>query len=211
MPTPSASPVPPPAFTSPRTRLTIGSLDTCPSKMRALLGRLIGRRENHLEVSATYNPYKIDISKEVSWLEKPLLGSHNADREARMKHGRFHHEYGGAKGRTMSLELHFDGFETGTSIEGEIQKLEALSNPLEIDSIEESRRRPHHCVVSWGTAMRPFHCVISSLKVSYTMFDRAGMPLRALVAITLTEADVLELDKDVGLSPVNPARAAVGR
>jgi hypothetical protein len=51
-------------------------------------------------------------------------------------------------------------------------------------------------VIVWGTqGIRPLVCVIESLGVKYTMFDRNGMPLRALATLKVKEASVSRFDR----------------
>lgn len=59
----------------------------------------------------------------------------------------------------------------------------------------EDKRRPHKCVATWGAALARFECVITSISTKYTMFDRAGAPLRATVTLKLQEAGNVSVQK----------------
>lgn len=192
---PTAPPSKPPAspFTHPVDRLTIATIDPVDDNAISFMQSLMSPKAKLIEVTAQYNPAKIEISKEVPWTETPLMGAHNKDggrRDERRKVGRFSNEYTGDKARVMTLELIFDGYEDDKSIDPHIENLEKMASPLEPDAIDERKRHPPYCVVSWGNGMRRFHCVVSSLKIAYTMFSRSGAPLRATVNVTLTEVDV---------------------
>jgi hypothetical protein len=56
---------------------------------------------------------------------------------------------------------------------------------------DETKRRPHLCVVKWGATVPKFTCVIESLSAKYTMFSDAGVPLRATCTVKLKEADTV--------------------
>jgi hypothetical protein len=97
--------------------------------------------------------------------------------------------------RTMTIELFFDGFETGRSVQGDVEKLEELSTVFNPEAKKEDERRPHHCLVGMGAgfnAMKPFLCVIESLNTKYTMWDTNGNLLRATCTVGLKEANRLE-------------------
>src|SRR3569623_143264 len=98
-------------------------------------------------------------------------------------------EFTGAEGRTMSVELLFDGYEEHESIQGQVAKLEKLATVRQPNSPKDEMRRPHHCVVTWGTVMgggdNKFRCVIEQISTKYTMFSSGGVPLRASVTLKL--------------------------
>jgi len=168
-------------------RLTIGSLD-----------------DPKLNVVAQYNPKELELARTVPWTK------HNSDNtpESRRKKPApgTDVEFTGAEGRTISLELLFDGFENNRSVLKQVLDLDEMATPREATSTKSELRRPHQCVVVWGTyaeldkrtrerpetelAMRPLRCVIDSLTVKYTMFSEAGVPLRAVANVKLREASV---------------------
>ena len=92
----------------------------------------------------------------------------------------------------MSIELLFDGYESHRSVQPEIDQLEQLSSIRDPGSPDETLRRPHYCVVTWGAAgTRPFRCVIETLTTRVTMFAPDGAPLRATCTVKLKEVNVL--------------------
>jgi hypothetical protein len=110
-----------------------------------------------------------------------------------------HLEFTGAEGRSMSVELLFDGYEAngsypGGTVLGSIQNLEKLASVIDPSSTDENKRRPHLCVVTWGAGGMPsFRCVIESLSTKYTMFSTDGAVLRATCTVKLKEADVVSM------------------
>ncbi|MBA3396517.1 MAG: hypothetical protein H0T89_28055 [Deltaproteobacteria bacterium] len=151
--------------------------------------------DSAVEVTAQYNPKELELAKQIAWIEHDVLGARtDAGRKkaALANRGALHLEFKGRQGRTLGLELLFDGFEEKRSIEPAVQILEELSSPLDATSQDDQLRRPHLCVAVWGDrGIRPFKCVIESLTVKYTMFSREGIPLRALCNVKLKEATKL--------------------
>src|SRR5262245_49907746 len=153
-------------------KLTIGSLD-----------------DTSLTVQASYNPKELGLSKQLTWRD-----ANEGDRQ--VLSGRVASaseqdsvELTGHPTRTMSIELLFDGYETGQSIAPQIEMLDKMSSALIPLAHREDQRRPHFCVVTWGQKGIPaFRCVIEKLDVKYTMFDRDGTPLRATCTVAVKEA-----------------------
>jgi len=150
-----------------RARLTIASLD-----------------DPAIAVIAHYNPSELAVGKTLPWSTK----NEQNDPKATTRSSQDSHEYKGTPARTMALELLFDGYEDGRSVEPIIDLLEVLSTVREPESPIEELRRPHFCVVVFGEGIRPLRSIIKSLKVRYTMFGRDGTPLRAVVNLELEEA-----------------------
>src|SRR5262249_50732328 len=106
-------------------------------------------------------------------------------------------EFVGAEGRTISVELLFDGYEMsgvprGVKVKDKVAVLEQLARVRDPSSKDEKMRRPHHCVVVWGGVLPRFECVIENLSTKYTMFSDAGEPLRATCTVKLKEAKIID-------------------
>jgi len=145
-------------------------------------------KDVHLE--ADYNPKELQVDKSMPW-SKHSYSNKNGD-TAKNDRGNLHLEFTGAEGRSMTIELMFDGFEAKKSVEGKVHELERLTNVIDPKNNDEKMRRPPLCVVAWGDAGLPsFRCVIESLSTKYTMFGRDGTPLRATCTVKLKEADTL--------------------
>jgi phage protein U len=152
-------------FIPPGAKISIGSLD-----------------EPGISVEAQYNPKELQIDKSIPW-QKHNKGNANG----------LQLEFTGAEGRTMSVDLLFDGYEDNLSIQGMVATLEILATVRDPGSSQDEMRRPHHCVVVWGTVMggsdSKFRYVIDQISTKYTMFSSEGIPLRATVNLKLKEAE----------------------
>lgn len=177
-------------FAKATSHLWIGSIDRGDAETSALT------------VKAQYNPATLEIAQSIAW-KKPEAttqggGTAPASATAKPDENYMAQEYTGSEGRSMSIELLFDGYETDGKIAGEsatvvemVGRLETLSRVKDPKSSVEKDRRPHHCVVVWGGsggALDNFKCVIESLTTKYTMFSSGGVPLRATCTVKLKEA-----------------------
>lgn len=163
------------SFAPAKAKLTIGSLDN-----------------TGISVSAQYNPKELQIDQSVPWSKKNAANQANSA-EGGSAQGGIELEFTGAEGRSMSVELLFDGYEGGdraVDVAGQIKKLETMAAVINPTSPDENLRRPHRCVISWGDRGMPsFKCVIESLSTKYSMFSSEGVPLRATCTVKLKEAD----------------------
>ena len=82
-------------------------------------------------LESQFNPKEISIDKSVPWQLQKTPGPGDL-------------EFTSANPKTMSFELLFDGFESGSSIEDEIGTLHQLSD------IDPSLKRPPKVKVIWG-------------------------------------------------------------
>jgi len=163
------------AFLPARAKLCIGSLD-----------------DPELEVRAQYNPADLQIEKQIPWEDHKSRNNRTGDTRGDGSE-QDDLEFNTAATRSMTVVLLFDGYESGESVEPDIQALEKMSSvqDSEVPARQQDKRRPHHCIVTWGDSrvgMRPFRCVIESLSVKYTKWDHGGMPLRATCTVKLKEA-----------------------
>jgi len=132
-------------------------------------------------VTAQYNPKELQVDRSVPWTKTNQANQSN-------KNG-INLEFTGADGRSMSVELLFDGYETKTSISDQVDALNTMASVWKPESQKEEERRPHLCVVTWGKTIPKFTCVIESVSTKYTMFSEKGVPLRATCTVKLKEAD----------------------
>jgi len=170
-------------------KLTLGSLD-----------------DKSVTVSAQYNPKELQVDQSVPW-KKPDSANKTGTQQSTTGGGGGAEEgialeFTGAEGRTMSIELLFDGHEKSAAPGGfvdvatEVGKLETLASVRDPKSTDENMRRPHHCVISWGARGLPkFQCVIESLSTKYTMFSTDGQPTRATCTVKLKEATSVDKKK----------------
>jgi hypothetical protein len=139
-------------------------------------------------VEAQYNPKELQIDKTVPWQKNPQANK-SPEKGIQL-------EFTGAEGRTMSVELLFDGYETNESVAPKIDALNKMCSPVVAGSSNENERRPYMCLVKWGTTIPTFKCVIESLSTKYTMFSDDGVPLRATCTVKLKEADTVTMHQD---------------
>jgi hypothetical protein len=139
-------------------------------------------------VKAQYNPKELQVDRSVPWTKH---ANKNTD-------GGLQLEFSGADGRGVSLELFFDESEKlNGSVLGSIELLEKLAKIRVPGSTKDEEKRPHHCVLVFGAIYtKPFKCVIESLSTKFTMFNKAGLPIRATVNVKLKEADSVMMKKE---------------
>lgn len=164
-----------------------------------------------LTVVAQYNPKELQIDMSVPWQKNPQ--SNKAPEKG------IQLEFTGAEGRSMSLELLFDGYESGDgsvpgpdnkSVADKVKDLNEMASVREAGSKDENMRRPHLCVVKWGATVPSFRCVIESLSTKYTMFSAEGEPLRATCTVKLKEANVVAMAKADGAAGSTPTSGTTG-
>lgn len=164
------------SFEPAKAKLTIGSLD-----------------DTSVTVSAQYNPKELQVDQNVPW-KKPEAATKTGSQEGTgSSAGKpLEVEFTGAEGRSMTVEMLFDGYEPSgrfVKVTDMVKTLTKLATVMKPDSPNEQERRPHHCVVSWGAKGLPkFECVIESLSTKYSMFSTDGEPLRATCTVKLKEA-----------------------
>lgn len=169
------------AFSQPTVKLTIASKD-----------------EPGIRVPAQYNPKELQVDQTVPWKKPDAANQTGSEQGSGSSAGKdpIALEFTGAEGRTMTVELLFDGYEQNRSVAGQVAALETLARVRDPENPDETKRRPHQCVVSWGGAGLPaFECVIESLSTKYTMFSPEGMPLRATCTVKLKEAHAVDKKK----------------
>jgi hypothetical protein len=141
-----------------------------------------------LTVEAQYNPKELQVDKNIPWQKKNQANKTGATG--------IQLEFTGAEGRSMSVELLFDGYEQKASVSSPIEMLNQMASVIDPTSTDENKRRPHLCVCTWGSTVDNFKCVIESLSAKYTMFGEDGTPLRATCTVKLKEADAVSMATD---------------
>ncbi len=147
-------------FNNATARLSIGSCDV-----------------DSLHVEAQYNPKELQIDRTIQWSAVKQANQATPARGDGAAHAGIHLEFTGAEGRSLSVELLFDGYEDGDPriVTDAIDRLETMASVRDPRSRDENQRRPHLCVVSWGQRGLPkFRCVIESLSTKYMMFGDDG-------------------------------------
>src|SRR5687768_347533 len=93
-----------------------------------------------LEVSAQFNPKEVQMDQPVTWNANPQSNK-SPEKGIQL-------EFTGSQGRTMSLELTFDGYENNESVAGKVATLSKMASVIKPGDPDENKRRPYHCVVT---------------------------------------------------------------
>jgi hypothetical protein len=138
------------------------------------------------KVEFMFNPSKYRVSRSISWQPGKQKGVDVPEME-----------FVRGEGRTLSLELFVDTYESGGNAQDFVKKLEALTEVDPANEKNDKKRRPPQVRFGWGAQPPQFKAVIKSLSVTYTLFHSDGRPARATVTVDLQEV------KDA-LGPQNP-------
>ncbi|MGW2700720.1 CIS tube protein [Streptomyces sp. NPDC001340] len=142
-----------------------------------------------------FNPSTLELRKTTEWRRSP----------SRMAGQSALPEFVGSGPRELSLEVFLDATAThDNSVELAVEKLMKACVPTPASL---GRKKPASPWVrfEWGTARTTaFDGVLSSLSVTYTLFDVDGKPLRATCALSIEEASV----DPPGQNPTSGARTA---
>ncbi len=159
----------------------------------ASVGAKPGGTITHLDLQ--FNPSTLQLNKTTEWRRSP----------SRMAGESALPEFVGSGPRTLSLEVFLDATaKHDKSVERAVEKLMKACVPTPASL---GRKKPASPWVrfTWGTAKTTsFDGVLSSLSVSYTLFDVDGTPLRATCALSIEEASV----GPAGQNPTSGARTA---
>lgn len=133
------------------------------------------------ELTLQFNPASLSLSKSTEWRRTP---SRTAEESALP-------EFVGSGPRSLSLDVFLDATAThDDSVEAAVEQLMTACVPT---ASSLGRKKPSTPWVrfDWGTSKTTsFDGILSSLSVSYTLFDVDGKPLRASCSLTIEEASV---------------------
>jgi hypothetical protein len=152
--------------------------------------KIVSLEDPLVTVVAHFNPKEVAVDRSVPWQKQKKKGPADL-------------EFTGGEPKTMSFELLFDGFETNTSVQTEIEKLHKLTDMV------PALKRPPKVKVIWGTpadgaershesaggGIPSFQAVIESVAVKYTMFTPDGKVVRATANVKFKEAADLKVGK----------------
>ncbi|MCX4882242.1 MULTISPECIES: LysM peptidoglycan-binding domain-containing protein [unclassified Streptomyces] len=177
-----------PAARTSRTRAQL-TLKEPPASVGAKPGGTIA------QLDLQFNPSTLELRKTTEWRRTP----------SRMAGESALPEFVGSGPRMLSLEVFLDATAThDKSVERAVEKLMKACVPTPASL---GRKKPASPWVrfEWGTARTTsFDGVMSSLSVTYTLFDVDGTPLRATCALSIEEASV----DPPGQNPTSGARTA---
>ncbi len=135
---------------------------------------------------AMLNPESFAIREEVTWYAKPVPGKNGADPT-----------FLGVRPRTFTIEFTLDG--TGVNTNGvkiPVTAQVALFRGV-TTNIRGTIHRPAYLMVQYGTFVNV--CVLNNSTVTYTMFDLAGLPIRAKISASFTERIIPGLSDVLGM------------
>lgn len=129
-----------------------------------------GKNESKNEtVNVLFNPnqYSIQTNNKYKWfpingLSAPL------------------HQFLSGDKRTLSMDLFFDSYAEGKDVRIYTEKI------TKIMEIDEDQGKPPRCTFSWWKFS--FTGVIESISQTFTMFLPSGLPVRATLQVTFSEA-----------------------
>jgi LysM repeat protein len=132
-------------------------------------------------VQLQFNPNRLSLTKTTEWRRTP----------SRMAGQSALPEFVGSGPRSLSLEVFLDATAThDNSVEKAVEQLMTACVPTPSSLARKTPASPW-VRFDWGSSRTTsFNGVLSSLSVSYTLFDVDGKPLRATCALTIEEASV---------------------
>jgi len=121
-------------------------------------------------------------------------------------------QYLGGQTSTVSLDLFFDtssSYEIGESMKKPVRKkakdVSAYTNVLmDLVSIQGKLHRPPKVTFKWGSLILAGY--VNDVKISYTMFETGGKPVRAKAGLTLIAPNIVGLDTKKVSPPESPDR-----
>lgn len=156
------------------------------AKMNILVETDLGKFEK--TITALFNPNQISISKNVQWCLKPKPESDTGKTQ-----------FTSGEPVTLSLELFFDTYESGTDVRERTKEIFSLTTVQGHGNLH----RPPLCKIVWGTfdLSDTFSCqwVLTSLNQRFSLFLSDGTPVRATLGCSFrqwrgdeTEAKLLD-------------------
>lgn len=165
-----------------------------------MAGSLLGLEKATLQVAGaglggpslhcSFNPKEIKLEAGANWTRTPVP----TQRTSRA-------EYVGTNPRTISMQLFFDEWESiAGNVSDDIDTLLGWTRPTEGS---REHPRPPYLRFSWGSANAyEWDVVLKSVSVTFTMFRRDGVPVRATADVSLEEVWS-------PLAPTNPTSGGV--
>lgn len=120
---------------------------------------------------ALFNPTELKFGRRTRWNREQAPGASGPTTS-----------FGNGEPAEVSIELFFDGTGVVLSTETVTARVEGLLAFLELHG---ETHQPYYAHLYWGAFT--FRGVMKSADVTYTLFDRAGLPLRAKVTAVFTE------------------------
>ena len=122
-----------------------------------------GTAEEQLEVLFNPNEYALESANNFAWQTIPGLQTPIA-------------QFISGEATTLSMELFFDSYETGTDVRLQTSKISKL---LDVD---KDLHAPPSCRFVWGSL--DFKGVVERVSQKFTMFMDSGLPVRATLSVS---------------------------
>jgi hypothetical protein len=144
-----------------------------PSNQKAFL-----ETEDGTRVACLFNPAQLKVSRSNTWAGAALAGR-----------GVTRLRYTGANSGVLRVDLFFDTTDTGTDVSTHTGKIVSLMDvDPSLPGTDESKHsaRPPYVTFHWGD-LHSFKAVVEGLRLSFTYFSSAGVPLRANMELELRQ------------------------
>jgi nucleoid-associated protein YgaU len=126
-------------------------------------------------VECMFNPKEYTFSKTNKWEEK------KAD-----KKGVAHLKFSGGAPANLKLQLLFDTYEAHGSGQAGKDVREYTKALWDMMKIDDKKKEPPHVRFEWGK-LWSFEAVIESISQKFTLFDKNGTPLRAILDVAFKQ------------------------
>lgn len=149
--------------------------------------------EGRGEIAVLFNPnqYSLDKGNQIAEIGVPGLSAPIL-------------QYVRGGGRTLSMELFFDTYESREDVRRHTDEVYALLDIL------GDKHRPPICTFSWGKFS--FTCVLERVGGRFTLFLADGTPVRATLSVSFKEfVDVEKLVRDPPTESADHAKSYVVR
>jgi nucleoid-associated protein YgaU len=93
-------------------------------------------------------------------------------------------QYVKGNAQTLAMSLFFDSSDTGIDVRSYTSLVEGLT------AVRPQSHRPPRLLFVWGSLVFP--CVLEAVSSRFLRFDRAGLPLRAELAVSMRGDDSLQ-------------------
>lgn len=146
--------------------------------------------EGGVRIPCLFNPAQLRVSRANDWDSAKGAGK-----------GITSLTFQGSSNGTMALDLFFDTTSDGTPVTrhtGRLLELMDISVEVVKTSDGELQGRPPYVTFHWGD-LHSFKAVITQLELTFTYFSASGVPLRAMVNLSL-----LQFEASDAFGPQNP-------
>ncbi len=141
---------------------------------------------NGVPFIAMLNPEQFSVRENLDWHDRSTAGKEGTDPV-----------YMSTRPRSFTIEFLLDGTGVNTSgVKIPVTAQVALFRGV-TTNMQGLIHRPPFLLVQYGTFINT--CVLSSSTVTYTMFDLAGLPIRAKVSASFTERKLGTLSAILGM------------